>query len=122
MPRSRGRLVRRIGAIEHSRKHGFHDPRWPRRRDASASPRRSELRSGAVESDAFLLASLATWEGEGGAFRIEHSDKRDAAIAWCDAVIAGVRAEGNERLDEFRHDMQALRDRLVRTAPPGPRP
>jgi hypothetical protein len=120
MTRMRGRPVRHRGSIEHSRKHGFHDPRWPRHA-VSASPRRGELRRDGVESDAFLLTALATWESEGGASCIERSEKRAATIAWCDAAIARTLAQGDVRLDQFRHDIQELRDRLVRSAPLGTR-
>jgi hypothetical protein len=42
----------------------------------------------------------------------ETSKKRRAVIAWCDELIAHLRANG-ERLDQLREETQALRDRLA---------
>jgi hypothetical protein len=57
----------RITVIEHSRKHGRFDSRWPPRRQVTDSRPRVASRNEGVEGDAFLLRALATWEAEGGA-------------------------------------------------------
>jgi hypothetical protein len=157
--------------MEHPRKHGPFDRRWPRPRRVADARRTREPRSNGFGGDA-LLRSQATWEGEGGALGVngkapgsdeamtataparsqcitpserdtpvlalvtrpwrssaqrrhfvvdtsgmcrvetETSKKRRAVIAWCDELIAHLRANG-ERLDQLREETQALRDRLA---------
>jgi hypothetical protein len=46
-------------------------------------------------------------------FETEPSRKRRALIAWCDELIAHLRANGDARLDQLRDETKGLRDRLA---------
>jgi hypothetical protein len=43
----------------------------------------------------------------------ENSKKRRALIAWCDELIAQLRARRDSRFEQLREETQALRDRLA---------
>jgi hypothetical protein len=66
--------------IEHSRKHGPFDPRWPRRPQLfDRRPSGASLSKG-FDADDLLVEEIATWEAEGGA-----TARARSARAWTTA-------------------------------------